>query len=141
MATEYRHMKNLITLSCLVGFTLLSSCDSSLDLLDYVDVDDSFTLTINQKDDNTGLTKSKMFDIDTNTVIHTRLVSWISENERGWITTPASYNIEVAISQGDFHLPYFHDGFVVINFLDENHEGHQYKKEITEGELDFLISK
>lgn len=121
-----------------ISFLLLISCETDIKLTDYINVDKSLTLTITDE-------KQKTFNITDKTTIepnsekYKELLKWGENNLTDWESTPASYFVLVSISQDNFHLTYFRNGDVVVNFVDEEGKANQYKKKINPGELDFLL--
>ncbi len=132
-------MKELKKLLALLGLTLLFiSCESPVKFSDYIDKTTSFTLTINQLNQTTGLTNSTQTEIEIKSEKCAKLIEWIEKNNNGWTIAHASYISKISVSQDNFHLRYYPEGSVVLSFVDKEGKGRQYTKEIKVGELDFL---
>ena len=127
----------VINLTILITI-LMVSCTKEVEILNYFDQAKPFYLLTRTE---TGAFSSyEKEEILLNTEKHQLLLTWLSENNQDWKSTPASYNCILSINQKDFRLLIVDDlKTVVIGFLDENGEAKQYLKSIKEGELNFLI--
>lgn len=112
---------------------------TEIKLTDYINVDKSLTLTItNEKEKTLNINDKKT--VEPNSEKFKELLKWGENNLNDWESTSASYLGLISVSQDNFNLMYFKDGFVVLNFVDKEGKGNQYKKEIKPGELDFLLN-
>ncbi|MCX6182408.1 MAG: hypothetical protein NT150_10810, partial [Bacteroidetes bacterium] len=106
---------------------------------EYIDKNASLKLTINKKDNSTGLTTSEHFDIAANSDKYNQFVEWAQKNTDNWKWTPASYVADICVGQGNFRLLYsIGSNGVVIGFTDKEGKPKQYSKTIEKGNLDFL---
>ena len=136
---EYFHriLINNIKLAFIISTFILAGCSSSININDYIDKNSPFDLTINSRDTVTGFTKSIKTKITVNSDKYSMLINWLANNKNGWQTTPASYAVNVLVTQNSFRLLCNKGGKgVVIGFADK-----QYSKSTKQGELDFLFGK
>lgn len=68
-----------------------------------------------------------------------RLEQFANNHSSDWKATPASYNSDFYIRQGNFSLMGWNNGTsVVVNFTDANGQANQLARSVKPGELDFL---
>jgi hypothetical protein len=79
--------------------------------------------------------------IEPNSENYKNFITWTEDNQADWESTLASYLNPISITQDNFSLFYFKEGYVVVNFIDNKGEGNQYKRKIRPGELDFILNK
>lgn len=136
-------MKKITNTLTIFGLFILTSfftgCSTDININDYIDKNVSLKLVINKNDNSTGLTTSANFEIAVNSDKYKKLIHWGNENVSGWHWTPASYNADIFVGQGNFRLLQTLNGNgVVISFTDKDGKPRQYTKAINKGELDFL---
>ena len=121
-----------------VLFLILISCETSVKLTDHINVEKPliFSTTADNKE---ALNLNSTMTIEPYSEKYNELLKWSENNLTSWEPTPASYLTLISVSQDDFHLMYFRDGYVVANFVDKEGKANQYKKKISPGELDFLL--
>ncbi len=83
-------------------------------------------------------TKSVIKEITTDSQTYVELRNWLVKNEAGWSTSPASYVPSVEVRGKRFTINFLNK-IAVLNFQDENGKYHQYVKDITPEEYQFLI--
>ncbi|MFN3403045.1 MAG: hypothetical protein ACK40G_03050 [Cytophagaceae bacterium] len=78
--------------------------------------------------------------IEMNSIKGKRLIEFFNKHTNGWMPIHGSFHSEILLRQDDFTLKYNKRGkSVIINFKDKNGKINQVTKEISEGELDFII--
>ncbi len=115
--------------------TIISSCTERIDGAKYLDKNKNLKLTY--RHDQNDLGKEEIITI--NSTKYKRLVYWLEKNQDNWTSSPASYVVDIGLTQDNFRLLYNHN-FVVIGYKDENGQEHQYTRDTKDGELDFLIN-
>ena len=69
------------------------------------------------------------------------ITKWGKENKDGWVSTPASYQSDLRISQNNFSLIYLKKSKgVVVSFIDKEGGSKQYIKSFKKEQFDFLYS-
>jgi hypothetical protein len=137
-------MKRIKTVLSILGLFILtsifSSCSSEININDYINHNAPLQLTIIKTDNATGLSESKSFEIAVGSDRYKELIEWGNHNIDGWKWTPASYNTDIHVSQGDFKMLHSSESKgVVIGFIDNEGKPEQYSRGIKRGELDFLF--
>ena len=106
-------------------------------MIQYIDLHSTLTLTVHKYNDQTGLTISETKKIEPNSEKFKKLINWANYNLNNWKSTPASYQVKVAVTQKNFRL-FYNQNFVVIGVTDNDGNAQQYSKNVVKGELDFL---
>ena len=122
----------------IVLFSVISSCSEEIQLNDYINTSEPFTLITNSINSETSLTESISQKINVDSEKYLKIIKWIEGNKKGWRQTPMSYLGVFYIKQGDFKLLLLKKA-VVINFKDIKGNHNQFVKEIEEKEFDFLL--
>ncbi len=134
--------KSFLTLSGLfIMISVFSGCSTYINISEYINKNAPLNLTINKKDNTTGLTTSNHFEIAIHSDKYQKLIEWGNNNTDGWQWAPASYIADIYVRQGDFRLLYTSvNKGVVIGFTDKEGKSKQYSKTIINGDLDFLYN-
>jgi hypothetical protein len=120
--------------------SLLNSCETDLDINEFIDKKSPIILTIKPYDKVIELSEIKQFNIEVNSTKWNEILTFANQNKEKWHSSPASYIGEIYLTQGDFRLIYNKGSeSVVISFMDKNGKPKQYVRKIKKGELDFLL--
>ncbi|MBL7800682.1 MAG: hypothetical protein JNL95_08140 [Chitinophagales bacterium] len=114
---------------------IFTSCTEQIDGAKYLDKNKNLKLTY--RHDHNDLDKEEIITI--NSAKYKRLIYWLEKNQDNWTSSPASYVVDIGLTQDIFRLLYNHN-FVVIGYKDENGQEQQYTRDTKDGELDFLIN-
>jgi hypothetical protein len=110
---------------------LFVSCSQHIEISNYFDSSKPFQFNENSLSSQEVLVESEQ---------HQLFLDWLSKNNRGWHSSPASYYPDFSVIQGDFRLLTWKDSKgVVVAFIDKNGESQQFTKSIKQGELHFLL--
>jgi len=132
-------MKKIINFGFLILILIVSSCSTDIKLENYINKTEPFVLIINTTNSETKLTESKSAILELNSEKWKKLIDWVNKNQEGWISSPASYNGDIYVTQNDFKLTHSMESKgVVIAFKDKDGNPKQYMNDIEKGELDFL---
>jgi hypothetical protein len=122
----------------LLSVTVFTSCNTTVNINDYIDKNATFTLTARKTDTITGLSTSDSFVVAVNSDKYKNIIQWGNENTNGWQTTFASYIADISLTQNNFRLLLTGNNGVVIGFTDKDGKPRQYSKTINKNELNFL---
>lgn len=132
-------MRKKINFGFLILILILSSCSTDLELDNYIDMSEPFTLTINSTNSETGLTESKSTTLEVNSEKWKKIIELGNNNKEGWTSSPATHIGNVYLVQGDFRLIHTKNSKgVVITFTDKEGNPKQYMNMIEKEELNFL---
>jgi hypothetical protein len=110
---------------------LFVSCSQQIEISTYFDSSKPFQL-------NSRTLPSQEISIESEQ--YQLFLDWLSKNNRGWHSSPASHHPDLSVTQGNFRLLFGKDSEgVVVSFTDKNGEPQQFAKSIKEGELHFLL--
>jgi len=124
----------------IILISILAGCKTHININDYIDKNVAVKLKVSKKDNSTGLTSFKNFDIPVNSDKYKELIEWGNKNTAGWQSTLASFIADIYVGQGDFRMLYNSGSKgVVVGFKDKEGRAKQYSKTIMQGELDFLF--
>jgi hypothetical protein len=119
--------------------SIFSGCRTDFNISEYINKRAPLKLTINKKNNSTGLTTSSNFEITVNSDKYQKIIEWGNKNTDGWKYTPASFIGDISVTQGNFRILYtLGSNGVVIGFIDKDNKPKQYSKTIEKGSLDFL---
>ena len=125
-------LKKLIFI-ILTSFTI--GCTTTININDYINQNRPLELNLNH-----GLNSADRLQIASHSAKFKKLIQWGKQNCEGWESTPASYDANIFVGQGDFRLLYsLNSDGVVIGFTDKKGNPKQYSKSVQKGELDFLV--
>ncbi|AFD08628.1 hypothetical protein [Solitalea canadensis] len=103
-------MKKLNSFILVSGLFILTSsfsgCGTDININEYIDKNAPLKMTINQRDNSTGLTTSENFEIAVNADKYQKIIEWGNKNKDGWQWAPASYIADIYIGQGNFRMLY-----------------------------------
>lgn len=141
MKTRTKNM-NLVLITALSIIIFLSSCRTILETEKIINKKSSFLVTAKVVDNETGLCKNQTEVLKVGSSKWKKLFDFITHNDKGWITTPASYIGDICVKQGNFTLIYIlNSKIIVISFIDKEGNSRQYLKSIEVDELNFLFKK
>jgi len=134
--------KNTIPICILTLLSVsLFNCSKRLDILEYISSDKPINITIgnNDRKDSLRFFNVKKMELKKDTDKFNQLKSWGQTNTKEWKWTPATYvAADIYLTVDEFHLLYYKNGSVVVDFKDKEGKYRQFYKEIKPGELDFL---
>lgn len=117
--------------SLIIMTSFFNACTTGININDYIDNNAPLKLSIGNPLEHV--------DVLVNSDKYKKLIQWGNENVSNWQSTPASYNADIFVGQGNFRLLLFlKSNGVVIGFTDKDGKSKQYTKSINKGELDFL---
>ena len=135
-------MKNILNTSLLIiTGILLTSCTTEVDINDHIHNLTPIELMVKSKYDSIEFVDRPVILLTTESEEFKKLIDWGSNNTEGWEPSIASYAMADAyLIQTDFYFSYYKSGFVILKFKDKDGKHRQFKKQINEGELDFLFN-
>ena len=117
--------------------TTLFSCQTDIELAELIDQNTPILLNVMPK--NGQLSELRTDTISVNSDKWNRLEQFANDHSSDWKATPASYNSDFYIWQGNFSLMGWNNGTsVVVNFIDTNGQANQLTRSVKPGALDFL---
>lgn len=128
-------MKNLARyVAILILSTFLAACRIDSKWL----LESQETLTIEIHETN-GKSKGKR-EIRKGEEAYSRLKKWMEENEKGWEPSPVTFVPAVEVRGKKFTLN-FHNRRAILNFQSPDGQWHQYVKDITEADFQYLLPR
>jgi hypothetical protein len=133
--------RRILHLFFFITICVLTSCSKQVNFNEYIDKNKPLGVTIYKNDSLTRLTTTKQIKILPSSDKFNKLTEWADNNTTEWISTPASYLLEIAVYQENFRLLYTTgESGVVISFVDKENKPRQYRRNTKKGELDFLVN-
>ena len=142
MCKLIRNLKNILTVSwIIITVGSLTSCSTEIDIDDYVDNSKPIELIVKSKNDSVKFINRPKILLTADSEKFKKLIDWGTKNVDGWESAIASYVMaDVYLIQDDFHFSYYKSGFVILNFKDKEGNPRQVKKQVDQGDLDFLFN-
>jgi len=128
-------MKNLSRyIVAIILTTILAACKIDPKWL----LESQETLTIETHESN-GKSKAKK-EIRKDEETYSQLKRWMEENEKGWEPSPVTFVPDVEVRGKRFTLN-FHPRRAILNFQSQDGKWHQYVKDITEADFQYLLPR
>jgi hypothetical protein len=131
-----------ILIVTIVTIVTLTGCSKDVDIADHIDLSKPIELYIRDKADTNSFLNPKIYMLTPQDPRFEQFINWVTENSTDWESTPASYVMQDAIiSQGDFHLGYYKNGGIVINYKDKQGKVNQIMKKVNPDDFQFLLKQ
>jgi len=126
----YPMKKLALIISAIIICSTLVAC--RIDATALLSSEDNLALYIHSG--GTSVTKR---EIVKNSETYNELRDWLTKNEKGWSSSPATYVPSIEVRGKKFTLNFL-QGSVILNFQDANGRYHQYVKDVKLEEYQFL---
>jgi len=118
----------------LILFAILAACKVDPGWL--LQSEEILTIEIHRTD---GRNKEKK-EIRKGDETYSRFKAWIEKNEKGWEPSPVTFMPDVEV-RGKKFVVNFHPRRAILNFQSPDGNWHQYVKDITEADFQYLLPR
>jgi hypothetical protein len=135
--------RNIISISILTLVSIsLVSCSKTLNIVDYISTDKPIVISLgnNNREDSMRFFNVKTMELERSSDKFSRLATWGQSNSKKWKWTPGTFvAADIYVTLDDFHLLYYKNGSVVVDFKGKEGKYRQFSRQVSPGGIGLSI--